>query len=59
MQLEKQPLNCKGPNNDKSTAETIFKTNEHHPSTKLIKEHIQKENNDFDIKLLVLDKLTK
>ena len=30
--------------------ETIIKTYEHHLSIKLIKERIQKENNDFNIK---------
>ena len=39
-----------GSNNDKSTVETIIKTYEHHPSIKLIKEHIQKENNEFNVK---------
>ena len=33
-------------NNDKYTVETIIKTHEHYPSVKLIKEHIQKENNE-------------
>ena len=39
-----------GSNNDKSTVETIIKTYEHHPSIKLIKEHIHNENNDFNVK---------
>ena len=39
-----------GSNNDKSTVEKIIKTYEHHPSIKLIKEHIQKENNEFNVK---------
>ena len=39
-----------GSNNDKSTVEAIIKTYEHHPSIKLIKEHIQKENNEFNVK---------
>ena len=39
-----------GSNNDKSNVETIIKTYEHHPSIELIKEHIQNENNGFNIK---------
>ena len=30
--------------------ESIIETYEYHPSIKPIKEHIQKRNNDFDIK---------
>ena len=44
------PIKLQGSNNDKSTVETIIKNYEHHPSIKLIKEHIEKENNDFNIK---------
>ena len=36
-------------NNDKSSVEKIIKTYEHYPRIKLIKEHIQKENN-FNVK---------
>ena len=46
----KATIKLQGSNNYKSTVETIIKTYEHHPSIKLIKEHIQKENNDFNIK---------
>ena len=35
-----------GSNNVKSIAEIIIKTYEHHPTIKLIKVHIPKENND-------------
>ena len=48
-----------GSNNDKSTAETIIKTYEHHPSIKLIKENIQKENNDFNIKAASVGQINK
>ena len=36
--------------NYKSTIETIIKTYEHNPSINITKEHIPKENNDFNIK---------
>ena len=42
----KATIKLQGSNNDKSTVETIIKTYEHHPSIKLIKEYIQKENNE-------------
>ena len=48
-----------GSNNDKSTVEAIIKTYEHHPSIKLIKEHIQKENNDFNIKAASVGQINK
>ena len=48
-----------GSNNDKSTAETIIKTYEHHHSIKLIKEHIQIENNDFNIKATSVGQINK
>ena len=47
---EKATIKLQGSNNDKSPAEIIIKTYEHHPSIKRIKEHIQKENSDFNIK---------
>ena len=43
-------IKLQGSNNNKSTVETIIKIYEHHPSIKLIEAHIQKENNDFNIK---------
>ena len=46
----KATIKFQGSNNDKSTVETIINTYKHHPSIKLIKEHIHKENNDFNIK---------
>ena len=46
-------------NNNRSTVETIVKTNEHYPSIKLIKAHIQKENNDFNIKAASLGQINK
>ena len=46
----KATIKLQGSNNYKSTVETIIKTYEHHPSIKLIKGHIQKESNDFNIK---------
>ena len=48
-----------GSNNDKSTVETIIKTYEYHPSIKHIKEHIQKENNDFNIKAASFRQINK
>ena len=36
----KATIKLQGSNNDKSTVETIIKTYEHHPSIKLIKEHV-------------------
>ena len=38
----KKTIKLKSSINNKSTVETIVKTYEHHPSIKLIKEHIQK-----------------
>ena len=55
----KATIKLQGSNNDKSTVETIIKTYEHHPSIKLIKEHIQKENNDFNIKAASVGKINK
>ena len=46
----KATIKLQGCNNGKFTAETIIKTYEHHPSIKLIQKHIQKEDNDFNIK---------
>ena len=48
-----------GSYNDKSTVENIFKIYEHHPSIKLIKEHIQKANNDFNIKATSIGQINK
>ena len=48
-----------GSNIDKSTVETIIKTFEHHPSIKLIKEHIKKENNDFNTKAVSVGHVNK
>ena len=48
-----------GSNNDKSTVQTIIKTYEHHPSIKLIKEYIQKENNGFNIKAASVGQINK
>ena len=48
-----------GSSNGKCTVETIIKTYEHHPSIKLIKEHIQKENNDFNIKAASVGQINK
>ena len=43
----------------KETIETIIEIYEHHPSIKLIREHIQNKTITLISKLLVLDKLTK
>ena len=48
-----------GPNNDKSTLETIIKTYEHHPNINLITEHIQKENNEFNINVASVGQINK
>ena len=48
-----------GSNNDKSTVENIIKAYEHHPIIKRIKEHIQKENNDFNIKATSIGQINK
>ena len=56
-----------GSNNDKSTIETIIKTygrrfklnSIKHPSIKLIKEHIQKGNNAFNIKAASVGQINK
>ena len=48
-----------GSNSNKSTVEKIIKIYEHHPSIKLIKEHIQKENNDFNIKAASVGQINK
>ena len=45
----KATIKLRSCNNDKSIVETIIKTYEHYPSIELIKEHIQKENNYFNI----------
>ena len=45
--------------NDKSTVETIIKTYEHHPSIELIKENIQKEKNEFNIKAASVGQINK
>ena len=55
----KATIKLQGSNNDKSTAETIIKTYEHHHSIKLIKEHIQIENNDFNIKATSVGQINK
>ena len=52
-------VQIQGSNNNKFTVETIIKTYEHHPSIKLIKEHIQKENNDFNIKAASVGQINK
>ena len=52
-------IKLQGSNNDKSTVETIIKIYEHHPSIELIKEHIQKENNDFNIKAASVGQINK
>ena len=49
----------KASNNDKFTVKTIIKTYEHHPSIKLIKEYIRKENNDFNIKAASVGQINK
>ena len=46
-------------NNDKSKAEIIIKTYEHHPSIKLIKVLIPKENNNFNIKAAIVKQINK
>ena len=46
-------------NNDKSRAEIIIKTYEHHPGIKLIKVLIPKENNNFNIKAAIVKQINK
>ena len=48
-----------GSSNEKSTTEAIIKTYDHHPSIKLIKEYIPKENNDFNIKAASFGQINK
>ena len=55
----KATIKLQGPNNEKSITETIVKTYEHHPSIKLIKEDITKENNNFNVKVASVRQLTK
>ena len=55
----KATIKLQGSNNDKSTVETIIQTYEHHPSIKLIKEHIQNEKNDFNIKAASVGQINK
>ena len=55
----KATIKLQGSNNDKSIVETIIKTYDHHPSIKLIKEHIQKENNNFNIKAASAGQINK
>ena len=45
--------------NNKDPVETIIKTYEHHHSIKLIKKHIQKENNEFNIKAANVGQINK
>ena len=52
-------IKLQGSNNDKSTVEIIIKTYEHHRGIKLIKEHIQKGNNDFNIKAASVGQINK
>ena len=51
----KATIELQGSNNDKS----VIKTYEHHPSIKLIKEYIRKENNDFNIKAANVGQINK
>ena len=55
----KATIKLQGSNNDKSNVETMIKIYEHHPSIKLIKEHIQKENNIFNIKAASVGQINK
>ena len=55
----KSTIKLQGSNNDKSTVETIIKTYEHNPTIKLIKEHIQKGNNEFNIKASIVGQISK
>ena len=55
----KAAIKLQGSNNDNFTVETIIKTYKHHPSIKLIKEHIPKENNDFNIKAASVGQISK
>ena len=55
----KANIKLQGPNNNKCTVETIMKTYKHHPSIKIINEHIQKENNDFNMKAASVGKINK
>ena len=55
----KATIKLQGPNNEKPITETIVKTYEHHPSIKLIKEDITKENNNFNVKVASVRQLTK
>ena len=55
----KATIKLQGSNSDKSTVETIIKTYGNHPSIKLIKEHIQKENNDFNVKAASVGEINK
>ena len=52
-------IKLQGSNNDKSIVETIIKNYEHHPNINFIKEHIQKENKDFNIKTACLGQINK
>ena len=55
----KANIKSQGPNNNKCTVEIIMKTYEHHPSIIIINEHIQKENNDFNMKAASVGKINK
>ena len=55
----KATIKLQGSNNDKSTIETIIKTYGRHRSIKLIKEHIQKGNNAFNIKAASVGQINK
>ena len=48
-----------GSNNNKSTVEKNIKIYDHHPSIKLINEHIQKENHGFNIKAASIGQINK
>ena len=53
-------IKLQGAKNDKSTVETISKTYEHHPSIRLIKEHVSTEKvNDFNIKAASVGQINK
>ena len=52
-------IKLQGSNNDKYTVETIVKNYEHHSSINFIKERIQNENNDFNIKTASVGQITK
>ena len=55
----KPTIKLQGSNNDKSTVKTIIKIYDHHPSIKVIKAQILKENNDFKIKAVSVGQINK